>query len=396
MPNTNHGGQVISTILRHDAKTTSYKLALIRAINDVAISYPDIGHSGSSVAVPLTLLAERWIGYYWPFVDPNKPILQGSPARTTHGQNQDIGFRAALTALRICWEKFSGGNTKPSDGFLAANELRRTENTEQFPADLITRFNDAKTSIISALVDPIRYAGPGDWSVFQRPTTINNLAGLQRNEVETIPGVGVRDRCLIVNTELWQTFRSLSLWIEALCIHEWCLFIEKRQRNSGTLDPIRRGDVYELLTDQPSNRRPLTWERNLIDLLIAEGHVFTCPWTQKRITSRSRYDVDHVMPLSVYPTNELWNLVPSDPEFNQQSKRDRLPSLARLKQAQPHLARTYWCYLQSSPLARVLTKDVEMRFGSINSKITNYESEVTAAVVRFVELVGDARNLSRF
>ncbi len=396
MPNTDRGGQVISTILRHDAKTTSYKLALIRAINDVAIAYPDIGHSGSRVAVPLRVLAERWIGYYWPFVEPSKPILQGSPAKTSRGQNQDMGFRAALTALRLSWEAFSGGHARPSDGYVATNELRRKQNREQFPPDLVTRFDEARTSIVSALDEPVRYAGPGEWSVFHRPTTVENHAGLLRSEVETIPGTGVRDRCLIVETELWQTFRSLSIWIEALCIHEWCLFTERRQRHSGMPNPINRGHVYELLTDQPSSRRPLTWERNLIDLLIAEGHVFTCPWTQRRITLKSQYDVDHVLPLSVYPTNELWNLVPSDPEFNQRSKRDRIPSLARLKQAQPHLARSYRCYLQSSSLARVLKDDVTMRFGSVSYEVNNYEFGVTEAVVRFVELFGNARNLSRF
>ncbi len=33
---------VISTILKHDAKVTSYKIALLRAINDVVLSFPDL------------------------------------------------------------------------------------------------------------------------------------------------------------------------------------------------------------------------------------------------------------------------------------------------------------------------------------------------------------------
>ncbi|MGI9145974.1 MAG: hypothetical protein ACR2IK_05415 [Chloroflexota bacterium] len=35
--------RVIGTILRHNRKVTSYKLALIRAINDVVLSFPDAG-----------------------------------------------------------------------------------------------------------------------------------------------------------------------------------------------------------------------------------------------------------------------------------------------------------------------------------------------------------------
>jgi hypothetical protein len=40
---------------------------------------------------------------------------------------------------------------------------------------------------------------------------------------------------------------------------------------------VDRGAVYRLLTDQPDNRRPLTLERNRIDLLLLEGPSFECP-----------------------------------------------------------------------------------------------------------------------
>jgi hypothetical protein len=49
---------VISTILKHDTKVTSYKIALLRAINDVVLTYPDLRTYQSDVAVPPKLLAE--------------------------------------------------------------------------------------------------------------------------------------------------------------------------------------------------------------------------------------------------------------------------------------------------------------------------------------------------
>ena len=63
------GEQAIATILKHDNKTTSYKIALLRAINDVVLLYPDMVRQGQSVAVPLIRLAELWVAYYWPFAD---------------------------------------------------------------------------------------------------------------------------------------------------------------------------------------------------------------------------------------------------------------------------------------------------------------------------------------
>ena len=74
--------QIITSILKHDRKVNSYKIALVRAINDVALNFPDLAAAGQSVAVPLKLLAELWLAYYWPFADPEAPILQGAdPAR---------------------------------------------------------------------------------------------------------------------------------------------------------------------------------------------------------------------------------------------------------------------------------------------------------------------------
>ena len=93
------GHHVISTILRHDAKTTSYKIALLRAINDVVLAFPDLAHQERTVAVPLRLLAERWIAYYWPFMG-EPPIYQGALSRRGGKLANDLAFRPALTALR--------------------------------------------------------------------------------------------------------------------------------------------------------------------------------------------------------------------------------------------------------------------------------------------------------
>ena len=93
-------GSEISTILRHDSKQTSYKIALLRSINDVVLNYPDLDASGRDVAVPLLTLAERWISYYWPFVEPGAPIFQGPRAVLDGELRNDMAFRPSLAHLR--------------------------------------------------------------------------------------------------------------------------------------------------------------------------------------------------------------------------------------------------------------------------------------------------------
>jgi len=48
----NSASRVIGTILKHDRRVTSYKLALVRALNDVVLSFPDVDADGQYIAVP--------------------------------------------------------------------------------------------------------------------------------------------------------------------------------------------------------------------------------------------------------------------------------------------------------------------------------------------------------
>jgi hypothetical protein len=59
--------RVVGSILKHDKKVSSYKLALIRSITDVVLSYPDLADGGGDVAVPIRRLAQYWLAYYCPF-----------------------------------------------------------------------------------------------------------------------------------------------------------------------------------------------------------------------------------------------------------------------------------------------------------------------------------------
>jgi hypothetical protein len=386
------GSRLISTILRHDAKQTSYKIALIRALNDVALAYPLNPSPGTGVAIPLRVLAEYWIAYYFPFVDPNRPILQKVRSRRSDGLGQDMSFRPALTTLRVRWEQFIGIPALPADGFLLTDTLRRPHLRATMSPVLQDAYDRALGEIVRTLEMPIRYAGPrgSEWSVFARPQRWREVV----SQVIPLPGTLPQDKCLLVAGDLWQSFVALSLWIEALCLHEWALFTERIVQPEGR--PLGRGVVYELLTARPDNRRPLTWERNQVDLLLMEGAIFHCPWTHKVIAVHSAYDLDHLLPLAIYPVNELWNLVPADREANQHLKRDRLPSQTRLLAAQGIFQETYGLYLHAPATSSVLRADSRLRFGVEETGHDAFAGRLAGAVTGLMERVREARNLATF
>jgi hypothetical protein len=151
---------ISSSILRHDKKITSYKIALLRAINDVALTFPGLGTSDQPVLVPLRALAEFWIAYYWPFVDPNQPIWQGPRYARHQGLTNDMAFRSKLADSRRAWEQVWGLSSLPSDGYVVMNEMRVPRKRAQYPGKLQAVYNQAIGAISRTLEMPIRHAGP--------------------------------------------------------------------------------------------------------------------------------------------------------------------------------------------------------------------------------------------
>jgi hypothetical protein len=366
------GEQLIATILKHDNKTTSYKIALLRALNDIALAYPGItGH----VAVPLKRIADLCTAYYWPFMDEAQPVYQGGRSFRDGVFRNDLSFRPALTQLKSLYPGQSA-----SDGFFLLAEMRTPRRRAQYAPALLQAHDVSIRQITQAVAMPIKFAGEGHWTVFAKPDQAQHL------RAHPLPGT------LPQAAALWQAFHHLSLYVEALCLHEWSLFTQQIKQET----PCSRGHAYMLLTARSDNRRPLSWERNQVDVLLYEGLAFTCPWTQKRITQPQEYDLDHLLPLSIYPINELWNLLPVDKMFNQRVKRDRLASPERLAQAQPWLARAYEQYAHSPALHRAIQEDTTLRFAGINAAKGNFAASLAQQVTKFIDDVATARFITRF
>ena len=157
-----------------------------------------------------------------------------------------------MTLLRGEWEKLVG-LSHPSDGYFLVGEFLSETRMKAYPKPLLDAFSQAIRAITIAIQQPIRYAGPDQYGVFAPPRR-------------------------------WKDIRATMALVACL--------------------PETRPDDLCVLIDRPGNRRPLTWERNQVEILMMEGQIFTCPWTGKKLSTAS-YDLDHLLPLSVYPINEI-------------------------------------------------------------------------------------------
>jgi len=371
---------LLGMILRHDRKITSYKIALIRSLNDFVLGFDHLRKDGCSLAIPLRSLAEFWMAYYWPFVSAINPIQQGM----IMGNNQDISFRPALSRLRTAWEQVTGGNSFPSDGFYLMAEFQSFQRRSSYNPEFNAKYNQAVRDIADAILQPIRHTGQGHpYSVFSPPAALKKLQA-SIPQLISIPGTNPNERCMVIAPELWSSFYALSPRIESVCIQEWCLFTEK-------MTGLSRNLVYSLLSNRPTNRRPLTWEHNQVKILMLEGKEFECPWSGKKLWPHN-FEISQLLPLRIYPINECWNLLPGDADIFEQRRQERIPELDWLQSVLPRLINTYQNYLCSPALQESLRQDARLRF-NLGVEAEDFPTELATSVTQLIFILAAARRL---
>jgi SAM-dependent methyltransferase len=99
----------IEGILNRDKKVTTYKLALFRALAELALQEPRCATwlPDGRMGVPLRRLAEKWLGYYWPLFASPHPIPQsqseGKGGRRLQTGQVPQGAYPAHGAVRARW-----------------------------------------------------------------------------------------------------------------------------------------------------------------------------------------------------------------------------------------------------------------------------------------------------
>ena len=97
----------VSRIIEQDSKDTSYKFALLRSTVDVIKLYDQqILSLESRVVIPIGLILERWLWYYYPLIDTNifLPQKNGEPHELVKGKN--ISFRKYFVDLITLYKEY--------------------------------------------------------------------------------------------------------------------------------------------------------------------------------------------------------------------------------------------------------------------------------------------------
>ncbi len=297
----------IEGVLNRDRKVATYKLALFRALCDIAQTNFHLAEwlPDGRVSVPVHDIAERWIYYYWPLLEDRAffiPQIRGEKA----GGHLRIGFRRQLEELIAAFNR-SGG----LDGFAIA---LRNDSLNAQQRELAKAAFDKLIPVIKE--GPVTHAG--------RSSQGGQLFSYENDR-----------RRMIISGDIWRELCLSGHWIQDALILRWGELTAEISRK--TVSP---SEVIDRLLRTP------IYERNVDDARRAYRNLDSkeCVWTGK-ILGRA-FDVDHVLPFSLWRNNDLWNLLPSDPRVNR-DKRDSLPTHALLKRRREAIM-GYWSVLHRS------------------------------------------------
>jgi hypothetical protein len=308
----------ISKIIERDSKVSTYKYALLRGVIDIIQdNSPFISFSAGRVYFPTGLLIEKWMLYYY-------PILESSIFIPQINGDVNLAFVTQLSKIISAYRNIGGFSA-------FYNDIRNKGIPEFLQQDFINLARKLQETITRM---PMKYIGRSIsndyYSIFQfdsrKKKTVSTIIDLKY----LIDNFG----SFSIPQEYYEAFQVLGSFIggQDSLLFKWAEFSVNASGKRLSIENV----VNEVLKS-PITERDVAESKSIYkSILKKEGKVY-CVWTGKTI---SRYDVDHMIPFSVWKNNDLWNLLPSQTSTNNQ-KRDKIPSV-ELIERRKDLILHYW------------------------------------------------------
>ncbi|MCK9303791.1 MAG: methyltransferase domain-containing protein [Bacteroidales bacterium] len=362
----------IETIINRDRKTATYKLALLRALCDIAqtATHHVRWHDNETVCVPLGLIAERWLYYYWPLVDADITQIRGQ------GKRNPEAFRASMKNLLEAFNNVGG-----LDAFNTAYRNNQLTAEQRRLADSV--LNKIANTIV---VGPVTFSGGAlkDTDQFFTHSGRKTAKGKCSSPTELVENLGR----VHFRAEIWRELCLVGHWIGEAILLRWAELTHEFTKQS-----IPLALILEKLLVRPESQRDVTMMRRL----YASFEKLDCVWTGQPLkatgTDGAGFAVDHVIPFSLWHNNELWNLLPSDSRVNGQ-KSDRIVTRDTLRASEERIIH-YWQVTRSQATFR-FDCEVSRTLLGRNVPEAQWEKPAFTALMDATEMVAIQRGVERW
>jgi hypothetical protein len=320
----------ISKIIERDKKNSTYKFALLRGtIEIISDNSPFILVQNNLVEIPLGLLIEKWMIYYYPFFEAEIKIPQIKIHQIV-GENTNIKFQQIFIPIIKHYEKHNG-----LSGFY--NDLRVKGISKIVNVEFYELVKELKNNIVK---NPMQYIGNSInkelYSIYkyQNNSTLRNSNSQNSNWLISSCGT------FTIPKNYYDAFQILGSFISGTdnILFKWVEFSVNASNKKLSTEKI----LTEILKNPITDRDVKSSKKLYKSILKKQGDIH-CVWTGKKITT---YNVDHLIPFSVWKNNDLWNLLPSNDKINN-SKKDKIPN-TNILNAQKDEIIGYWELIRSA------------------------------------------------
>lgn len=303
----------------NDDKSATHKLALLRVLLRIADGHPgavirrESSPFGDRVILPAGLVALYWCHQYKDLIDAHQ--LFQSP-----NKNLNMGFMKPDGWHKLTHRRSSDyriGNLFTGEDAIALHKTisAAVSNIKNMPCRYIT-FPNSKANSKQIVFDVASKSVKAKDSIFLDLQTLEQWGEFSLPE------------------STWLAFNRYACWVEPVLVSEWVKTMASYSGNAAYSTPEKQFHLYQAL-NWLEPKRTTTEVRNRFEQLKQQTpEIAKCVWSAKSLTQK--YDIDHSMPFSRWPNNDLWNLLPTDCDVNNQ-KSDRLPTEKILKQSKERI-----------------------------------------------------------
>ncbi|WP_024873496.1 class I SAM-dependent methyltransferase [Tolumonas lignilytica] len=306
---------LIRNIVVNDAKASTYKLALLRALLRIAEGHPGAVtfQNDTVIELPLGLVALYWLKLYKPLIDRPDRMQQSS------NSGKGLGFIKPMG-----WERLA--EVANNDFYIGACYL---------DANIAQAVHQTLKDISKTIKEmPAKYITlPGtDQTVFEVET---KRISIPKNNIILDSEYFQSFGSMNVPKQIWDSLVRYSVWIEPALVNEWSSLMAGYTLNRQ--QAFTKTDYLNALNWEDP-QRCTTRVRDRVHQLQRNSEV-NCCWSGKSLQNQ-QFAIDHAFPFARWPNNDLWNLLPSKTSLNLQ-KSDRLPTSGKLQQSRSFIV-TWW------------------------------------------------------
>lgn len=330
---------VIQKIIEQESKTSTYKFALLRAVIDlISAQSPFIEVGQNVVKIPVTLISDKWLFYYWDLIESGFQQIRG---------DRKLAFEERIQTL------------KADNDFLNYWDFNKALHRNNYTTHDKELFSSTIKELNNTIIkNPARYLGSssknGDYSFFQ----IEKNEGSKKN-VEGFADLIEISPKICFDLAFFDVFKIYGGFISGSnsIILNWIAFMNKKTSKHGVSIVSEPTSSYgndrllSIMIQEQLAEREVKEIRDFWVTRIRLGIPVFCAWSGKQIKEVSELAIDHAIPFSVMFNNDYWNLFPCHSKVNG-NKSDRILSINQIQLAKDRIFDIWESYKNEPKLSQ--------------------------------------------